>query len=62
MEDDDPSAGDNYCENVQTAGVLRSLGYVDGSDLFYWYEPGATHDEASWAARVSRPLQIFAGQ
>jgi predicted alpha/beta superfamily hydrolase len=61
VDDDDPTASDNYCENLQTKGVLLSIGYTEEKDLFYWYEPGATHDEASWAARVSRPLQVFAG-
>jgi predicted alpha/beta superfamily hydrolase len=61
VDDDDPNASDNYCENLQTKNVLLSIGYTEGTDLFYWYEPGATHDEASWAARVSRPLQVFAG-
>jgi predicted alpha/beta superfamily hydrolase len=61
VDDDDPTSSDNYCENLQTKNVLLSIGYTEGTDLFYWYEPGATHDEAHWAARVFRPLQIFAG-
>jgi predicted alpha/beta superfamily hydrolase len=61
VDDDDATESDNYCENLQTKNVLLSLGYTEGTDLFYWYEPGATHDEASWSARVFRPLQVFAG-
>jgi predicted alpha/beta superfamily hydrolase len=59
--DDDPDASDNYCENVQLRDVLAATGYVFDTDLFHWHEPGATHDEAAWAARVARPLGIFAG-
>lgn len=60
IDDDDPTDQDNYCENVQMHDVLTSVGYTDQTDVFYWYEPGATHDEAHWAARVFRPLGVFA--
>lgn len=60
IEDDDPNAGDNYCENVQFADVLRGVGYADNVDLFYYWEPNAEHNEAEWAARVFRPLDLFA--
>jgi hypothetical protein len=60
IEDDDPNAGDNYCENVQFANVLRGAGYADNVDLFYHWEPNAEHNEAEWAARVFRPLDLFA--
>lgn len=59
--DDDIDVGDNYCENAQMYGVLKSLGYQDGADLAYVWDPGAPHNEAAWAGRVSVPLQIFAG-
>ena len=59
-DDDDPTASDNYCETLQMRDTLASLGYQFDVDLFHWHEPGATHDEAAWAARVSRPLGIFA--
>jgi putative esterase len=61
IEDDDPSGADNYCENRQLEGVLVDAGYDYDVDLWHWWEPDATHDEAAWAARVWRPLGIFAG-
>lgn len=61
IEDDDPSASDNYCENVQLQGVLLGVGYTEGVDLHSFWDPGAEHNEAAWAARVFRPLDIFAG-
>jgi predicted alpha/beta superfamily hydrolase len=59
INDDDPSASDNYCENAQMKDTLLGVGYIEQTDLFHWHEPGATHDEAAWAARVFRPLQVF---
>lgn len=59
VDDDDPSAADNYCETVQMRDLLQGLGYQFDVDLFHWHEPGAEHDEAAWAARVFRPLSIF---
>lgn len=60
--DDDPNAADNYCENVQMQGVLEAAGYQYDVDLWHWHEPNAEHNEAEWAARVWRPLEIFAAR
>jgi predicted alpha/beta superfamily hydrolase len=57
--DDDPMANDNYCENIQMRDVLLSIGYTTGVDMAHWFEPDAPHNEAAWAARVFRPLDIF---
>jgi hypothetical protein len=64
-DDDDPGASDNYCETVQMRDVLDDAGWTlpgEGGevDLVHWHEPGAAHDEAAWAARVFRPLEMFA--
>jgi hypothetical protein len=59
IDDDSPDATDNYCENKQMEAVLQAIGYVQGEDLWHWHEPGAAHDEAAWAARVFRPLEVF---
>lgn len=60
LEDDSAEAYDNYCENRQLADVLEGVGYVYEEDLWHWWEEGAEHNEAEWAARVWRPLTIFA--
>lgn len=60
IEDDDPNALDNYCETNQMRDVLAGVGYTFDLDLWHWYEAGAPHNEAAWAARVWRPLDIFA--
>lgn len=57
--DDTPDASDNYCENRQLADTLDAIGYTYDADLWHWHEPGAGHNEAAWAARVFRPVQIF---
>ncbi|MFO0586579.1 MAG: alpha/beta hydrolase-fold protein [Polyangiaceae bacterium] len=59
--EDDIDEGDNYCENAQMLNVLKGLGYAEGSDLVYVWSPGAQHNEAEWASRVSVPMQFFAG-
>ncbi|WP_437948139.1 alpha/beta hydrolase-fold protein [Sorangium sp. So ce296] len=61
IEDDDPAAADNYCENRQLRGTLAGARspYVEGESVFYAWHPGAEHDEAAWAARVAEPLRIF---
>ena len=56
---DDGDDGDNYCVNRQLADALPGVGYTYDVDLWHWHEPGASHDEAAWAARVFRPLAIF---
>lgn len=57
--EDDISQGDNFCENAQLESVLLSNGYVEGTDLFYVWDPGAPHNEAAWAGRVDVPLNVF---
>lgn len=58
--DDSPDASDNYCENLQLRDTLVVAGYQYEEDLWHWWEEGAEHNEMSWAARVFRPLDIFA--
>jgi predicted alpha/beta superfamily hydrolase len=60
VDDDDPTDEDNYCETAQMRDLLASMGYQFNVDLYHWHEAGALHNEAAWAARVFRPLQIFA--
>jgi hypothetical protein len=56
IEDDAPASSDNYCENAQLRRVFEAEGYLQDVDLFYYWEVGAQHNEAAWAARVERPL------
>lgn len=58
--DDDGDGSDNYCENKQLESVLEDAGYFPDVDLWHWHEPGAEHNEQAWAARVWRPLDLFA--
>jgi predicted alpha/beta superfamily hydrolase len=49
---DDGNDGDNYCVNAQMNDVLTFAGYLAGTDYAFFWTPGATHDEAAWAARL----------
>jgi predicted alpha/beta superfamily hydrolase len=60
IQDDDPTAGDNYCETAQMVATLEGLGYQWEQDLWHWWEPGAEHNEVAWAERVHLPLELFA--
>ena len=59
VDDDDPNATDNYCENAQLFGVLKAHGYVEGVDLTYAWDKGAPHNEAAWSARLALPMKVF---
>jgi predicted alpha/beta superfamily hydrolase len=61
INNDDPKDQDNYCSNAQLRDTLLSVGYKQDTDLFYWWEQGASHNEKAWGARVFRPLGIFNG-
>ncbi len=56
--DDNPNAGDNYCETVQLRDVLVAKGYTD-DELLYVYAPGQEHNEASWNSRMHYPLTFW---
>lgn len=58
--EDDPNDSDGYCVTRAFVDALAEGGFTWGEDLHHWHEPGAPHSEAAWAARVHRPLEIFA--
>ncbi len=50
---------DNYCYTRDFVDAMERIGYRFEVDLTHWHEPGATHTNPAWAARVFRPLSIF---
>ena len=50
---------DNYCYTNAMKESLANLGYEYEKTLYHWHEPNAEHNEAAWAKRVFRPLEIF---
>lgn len=50
---------DGAADTNQFRDALVADGYQQGADLSYWYEPTGSHNEASWAARLHRPLQYL---
>jgi predicted alpha/beta superfamily hydrolase len=53
-EDGLPRGQKMFCE-------LAQKGYLIGTDMDYFYAPGADHTESEWAKRVERPLLFFFG-
>ncbi|MEE2923575.1 MAG: alpha/beta hydrolase-fold protein [bacterium] len=46
----------------QVSDLLKSKGYKQGEDLYYFEHVGAYHDEASWASRIHMPLVFLFGK
>jgi predicted alpha/beta superfamily hydrolase len=42
--------------------VLKKKGYEENSDLFWFVDQNAEHNEAAWARRVWRSLMLFYGK
>lgn len=53
-EDGLPRGQRMFCE-------LSQKGYLIGTDMDYYYSPGADHSESEWAKRIQRPLLFFFG-
>ncbi len=53
---EDSADSDNYCTTTQFRDHLDGLGYTFGTDLAHWWESGAAHNEAAWAARMPDAL------
>ncbi len=41
--------------------LLRAKGMVEGSEVLWFVDHGATHNEGAWAERIWRPLEFFFG-
>lgn len=50
------TVNDGLAETSRMDAALRADGYVPGADLLFVTATGASHNEASWAARVATPL------
>jgi predicted alpha/beta superfamily hydrolase len=46
----------------EMVALLQEKGYKPGSDLEYFYDIGAAHNEPAWAKRVWRPLLFMFGK
>jgi predicted alpha/beta superfamily hydrolase len=53
------SSGDNYQPTVQMQQILLGKGWQQGVDFDFYWDQGATHDEAHWRARLWRPLTFL---
>ncbi len=43
-------------------GVLLTEGYQPNKDFYWFFDTEAQHNEAAWAARIHKPLQLFFGK
>ena len=50
---------DNYAVTVQFKQLVEGQGFVAGTDLLYYWDQNAPHNEQSWAGRLWRPLQFW---
>ena len=50
---------DGLAETTLMRDALIKRGYQLNGDLLFYTADGATHNEASWAARVEKPLTWF---
>lgn len=50
------TVNDGLPQTTRMDAALRADGYVQGTDLNFYTAQGASHNEASWAARISIPL------
>ncbi len=53
------TSNDGLPQTQRMDAALRADGYVQGADLNFFTAQGASHNEASWAARVWRPLSFL---
>lgn len=50
---------DGLIRGQKMFSLLSQKGYIIGTDVDYFYAPGAEHNEAEWASRLERPLLFF---
>jgi predicted alpha/beta superfamily hydrolase len=50
------TSSDGLPQTTRMASALVADGHVHGGDLDFFVAQGGSHNEASWAARVHRPL------
>lgn len=53
---------DGLIRGQKMFSLLTQMGYIIGTDIDYFYAPGAEHNENAWADRLSRPLLFFFGE
>ena len=57
---DSPGKGnDDQTNTIRLRDALLQKGFKQGQDLFYFFDEGATHSEAAWAARLPQIFQYL---
>ncbi len=52
---------DGLIRGQRMFALLTQMGFIIGTNIDYFYAPGAEHNEAAWADRLPRPLLFFFG-
>jgi predicted alpha/beta superfamily hydrolase len=50
---------DGLDDTTKMVEAMRAKGYKESEDLLFFKAEGGTHNEASWAARVEKPITWF---
>lgn len=58
---DSGDSNDGAADTADLAAAYRALGYADGSTLRYVLQPGGTHTESAWAARLPGAFEFLLG-
>lgn len=53
---------DGLVRGQKMFALLTGKGFLIGTNIDYFYSPGAEHNEAAWAERLERPLLFFFGK
>ncbi len=53
---------DGLARGQRMFAVLTQMGFLIGTNIDYFYAPGAEHNESAWAERLERPLLFFFGK
>jgi predicted alpha/beta superfamily hydrolase len=55
------SGDDGMADTADLADAYEAVGYVEGADFHYVYEPRAMHNEAAWARRLPAAFMFLLG-
>lgn len=58
---DSGPSNDGVADTRDLAAAYRAVGYVDGQNFTFVVQPGATHTESAWAARLPGALEALLG-
>jgi hypothetical protein len=58
---DSGPSNDDVTDTAMLAAAYPSVGYVEGTDLHYYVQPGGQHNETYWAMRFPGACAFLLG-